>query len=317
MIITAGFNNLISLFRLFTEISKKRGKLYMSNFFHMFLDLDVLLFKYINISDDELHNLEKIFTKCYKAPYGRNYCLINMSDNTIYSNFEVKKIDDIMYLYRTKKITEDEKVFIENFIERYKCNSNINSYHICLGAKIVNNKNIFYVLSNDEIFNGDMLKYFTKNTFYLEDNYLNIFEKANIIMKDRVDELFSDYYIHVNRNIIENQFIDKTIILKFYTEYENNDFVTVIDIGSYDTSEYKFLETFNLIYFTSLSFIDNDSFYKFMNKIKHILSKVNHVCYEYNDFVIDITYYINITYTYFDLINFVKFLLFTKYGEYL
>lgn len=314
--ITKNTSNVNILFRLFVEFAKySNEKLTIQDFFKMFLNCDIYLYKQLAFATNEANILNTLFSYCQNIYWDNtNYCLTDLSNGKIYTDFVIKKFR-MKYLYDIQW-TDKGKVFIENFatLDNY---FSLCSKHNCFFAKI-NEENSFFLFYTDITQDEKLIEYFTKQSFLIE----NYYQMINNLMIDSFMET-SNYFIQLPKKIVDNNYSKGILKLRFSGYYNNTlrKFIVGIHVENFEDLNLERIKDRIPKYSIHFNAVSKDEFYKIVELMNNCLLSTNcehnislNVTLD-NFYVID--YHVKLSYTYSDILNFIRYVLLTSHIVYL
>ena len=296
---------IINLFQAFIELSKYNcnSSIKLESFLSAVLATDLLLFKIGLITEQDKLILQKAFQNSKDIWFLKKGYLYKLSSFKNIKHFEIRVID-LYNLTEHDIINAKEKDKLQTLFKQYQ--DNIYNNHLSI---LINDKSPIFAIETDILY--------TDINHKLIEIYENILNSEFIIQfietanTKENNMLFEDYFVYLSGEIIKQHIIETNIILRFLVDFDlsHNNYFAYVEVEHSNNQDNK--NSDNWYPLIEICFGDNeDEVYDFINKISDILSE--RVYYDYNnvDYIEVAEIYYNITYTYKDLLNFVKYLIF-------
>lgn len=296
---------LIKLFQAFIELSKYscNSSVKLESFISTVLDIDLILCKIGLLTEQDKLILQKAFQNSKYIWFLTKGCLYKLSNLTNIEQFEIRVID-LHYLTEYEFISEEEKDELYTLFTQYQDNSYNNYLSV-----LIKDKSPIFAIESDILYTD-----INRRLIETYDNILNnefIIQFIESMNTKENNTLFEDYFAYLNREIVKQQTIETNIILRFSVDFDlsHNEYFAYVEVVHNKNQDNE--DSYNWYPLIEICFGDNeDEVYDFINKIGNILSEK--VYYDDNnvDYIEVAEIYYKITYTYKDLLNFVKYLIF-------
>lgn len=315
---TNGFNNLIKLFKIFNTIIKQNTDFPLSvkHFFNLLLNMDISIMKTLYLTDEEKNMFQNKLDNLsinIKQNSKKREIVVNLYDYKVYKSFSLKS-HSIEYLFTHNLISDEEKTnLIKHCITDTLFNFRDTYIYTRLDDKDCSIHAIYFG------FDKDYLKIFHTYPHFLEQDFIistmNFINDSNI---DKESSIFTDYFVCLWKKIVDQKNIGKHFIVELYDKNnrEKNKIVPAY-IGSFDINERRKNKKSLMPYYAIRIYFDNNRFTvsSFINELSSLFN--GEFEESYNKFLSEkyTRFSTDIEFTYIDLLNFIKYLIFINHSR--
>lgn len=297
---------IIKLFQAFIELSEHNcnSSIKLESFLSIVLGIDLVLFKKVLVTNQEKSILQKVFQNGRGiSRYEKGY-LYKLPSFKNVKHFDIRFVD-LYNLFGHKIISKEERNNLQEIIKCYK-----NDDYDCYLSILINDKYQTFLIEINTDLTKELVEIYKD---IIHDEFIVQFIEFANIKENNI--LFEDYFVYLNKETIKQPIIETNIVLQILVDYDlssNNYFAYVEIVHSNIQNDKKSDNWYPLM---EVCFKDDeDEVYKFINKIGDILSKRVYYTYDDNiDYIKVAEIYYKISYTYQDLLNFIKYMIFLAY----